>query len=332
MQKNKKVFIFLMAVIMGISATILLVSPHTAMAEPGPVTIIIDGRNFQPPDALPFIANDRVMVPFRPIAEALGASANWEGSTQRVTVALGNRHLEFFINGTVMNLTTTDSFGAPVRTAVPLDSPAVLVNNNRAFVPTRALSEGLGATVQWVEATRTVHITSNVPRVSPTPWPIPTRPANLATPSPIPRTPTRTPTPTVTITPTRTITPTPWRDWRDGRDLRGRLFREARKSEVLDMYDFDERFVLLFFDSRRNDLNHDRMDNAIRAVEDANLTIYFMDDAFQNDFMWFGERFFAPNDIPNPAMFFVERGQVRDSETRFTNIPGVADRIYWHLR
>jgi len=139
----------------------------------------------------------------------------------------------------------------------------------------------------------------------------------------------------VTLTPTPTITPTPWRDWRDwqdSRDLRGRLFRETRKAEAMDMYDFDERFVLLYFDSRRNDLNNQRMNDAIRAIQDANMTVYFMDDAFQGDFMWFGERFFAPNDIPNPAMFFVERGQIRDTETRFTNIPGVADRIYWHLR
>jgi len=219
--------------------------------------------------------------------------------------------------------------------------------------------------VQWVEATRTVHITSNIPRVTPmpTPMPIPTRPVILATPSPIPRTPTRTPTPTVTLTPTRTITPTHWRDWHndwrtptrwhdwrdgtptptpwrdwhddwrdwDGRDLRGRLFREVRKSEALDMYDFDERFVLLYFDSRRS-INNERMNNAIRAVHDANFVVHFMDDAFQNDFMWFGERYFAPNDIPNPAMFFVERGQIRDSETRFTSVPGVADRIHWHLR
>lgn len=334
MKKSKKAFVLMMAVIMGISATVFIFSPRAAASElaQSPITIVIDGQVFYPPDAQPYISNDRVMIPFRPIAEALGATANWEGNVQRVTVALGSRRLEFFIGNAAMTIITSAAGGGFVSTAIPLESPAVLVGGNRAFVPMRALSEGLGATVNWVEATRTVQITSP-PR--PTPTPLPTRPpVQINTATPIPRTPTRTPTRTPIPTLTSTPTPTSYYYYDDYRDLRGRYFTEIRKTEAMDRYDWNERFVLLYFDSRRNDFNRNRMDDAIRAVEEAGYRVYFVDDAYQSDFGWFGETYYGRDryDIPNPVMFFVEDGRVRDTEQRFSNIRDVSDRIHWFLR
>jgi hypothetical protein len=138
-----------------------------------PLTILINGKVFTPPDDPAQIINDRVMVPFRPIAESLGANANWNQEQQQVSVSLGNRSLSFVIGSSTMNLVLTDVTGSVVRQSVTLDSPAKLVNDRRAFVPIRALSEGLGATVAWDDATRTVRIITNtVLTPSPTPTPV----------------------------------------------------------------------------------------------------------------------------------------------------------------
>ena len=157
---------------MAVSAAVFISLPKVKAADS--ITIVIDGRFFQPPDAPPFISNDRVMVPFRPIAEAMGASANWDGAQKKVSVALGNKYVEFVIGSATMNLVTVDANGGTVRTNVILDAPATLVNDNRAFVPIRALTEGLGASVQWMAESRTVMITSNVVRATPAPVATPT--------------------------------------------------------------------------------------------------------------------------------------------------------------
>ena len=172
---RKKAIMLTLAAVMTISAAVFVSLPKVEAASQS-ITILIDGVTFHPPDALPFISSDRVMVPFRPIGEVLGCRADWDGTQQKVTMSLGNRYLDFVIGSTNMNLATTDVSGSVIRTNVTLDAPAMLVNNNRAFVPLRALSEGLGATVQWVAETRTVLITSNIPR--PTPVGAPTQAVN----------------------------------------------------------------------------------------------------------------------------------------------------------
>jgi len=163
---------------MVISAAVFFSAPNAKAANS--ITILIDGNIFQPPDAQPYIASDRVMVPFRPIAEAMGASATWDEADQKVSIALGGKYVEFIIGSNTMSVVTTDANGGVANTNVTLDAPATLVNNNRAFVPIRALTEGLGATVQWVAESSTVMITSNIVRATPTPVPTPTPAINSA--------------------------------------------------------------------------------------------------------------------------------------------------------
>jgi len=177
MFKNKKAVMFLLTAVMAISAAAFIALPKAKAADSS-ITILIDGQFFQPPDAQPYISNDRVMVPFRPIAEAIGASATWNEADQKVSVALGGKYVEFVIGSSVMNVVTTDSNGGAVTSTVTLDAPATLVNNNRAFVPIRALTEGLGASVQWVAESSTVIITSNTVRATPTPVFTPTPAVN----------------------------------------------------------------------------------------------------------------------------------------------------------
>ena len=91
------------------------------------------------------------MVPMRAVFEALGSSVSWNGSeqsatgtkgTDTVTVSAGNSNIDK--NG------QTVSFDVPT-----------FVLNDRTLVPVRAVAEGFGCDVKWLENTHTVEITTN---------------------------------------------------------------------------------------------------------------------------------------------------------------------------
>ena len=96
-------------------------------------------------DAAPFIdeAHSRTMVPFRPIAEGLGATVNWDDST---------RTASFTKDGVTTSITVGEQLPNGMGTA--------LIVEGRTFVPARYVSEVLGATIRWEQSTRAVYIYS----------------------------------------------------------------------------------------------------------------------------------------------------------------------------
>jgi hypothetical protein len=92
-------------------------------------------------DVLPVVQYDRVFIPLRFIAEALGASITWNGSAEEVTIVLDGKSLTFAIG----------------ETAPGMDAPARIIND-RTFVPLRFAAEFFGAYVEWDEGTRTILI------------------------------------------------------------------------------------------------------------------------------------------------------------------------------
>ena len=92
--------------------------------------------------------SDRILVPFRAIYEALGAKAEWDSSTQTAMATMGNKSIVTQVDNpqiTVNGKTT------------PLDVPSRLIGGC-VFVPIRAISEGLGAQVDWDDGIREVSI------------------------------------------------------------------------------------------------------------------------------------------------------------------------------
>ncbi len=98
----------------------------------------------------PVLKNDTTLVGFRAILEALGAEVSWDEATQTVT-AVGN--------GVTITL-TINSTKADVngKTYELLAAPEII--NDSTLVPVRFLSEQLGMTVNWDDATETVTINS----------------------------------------------------------------------------------------------------------------------------------------------------------------------------
>ena len=104
-------------------------------------------------DVAPKVVNDRTMLPARFIAENLGATVEWDGEKQLVTITGKNEKQE-----DVTILITIGSDYAKVNgEEVKLDSPA-FVENDRTYTPIRFISENLGATVKWNETEQTVTI------------------------------------------------------------------------------------------------------------------------------------------------------------------------------
>jgi hypothetical protein len=92
--------------------------------------------------------NDRVLVPMRAIFESLGATVGWDGDTQTVTAVRDDVKIVLQIDSNMMYKNDEE---------IELDVPAKLLNS-RTLVPIRAVSEALGAEVEWIGETETVMI------------------------------------------------------------------------------------------------------------------------------------------------------------------------------
>ena len=100
-------------------------------------------------DVAPKIVKDRTMLPARFVAEKLGATVEWNGEKQEVTVKSDDVTIVITIGAKTALVNDKE---------VELDSPA-FIENDRTYTPIRFISESLGATVNWNGATEQVVIT-----------------------------------------------------------------------------------------------------------------------------------------------------------------------------
>jgi len=93
--------------------------------------------------------NGRVLVPMRAVFEAFGAQVGWDEATQTITAIKGDTQISLQIDSSVVTVNGIDK---------ELDVPARMVSD-RTMVPIRAISEALGADVQWDQNAYAVTIT-----------------------------------------------------------------------------------------------------------------------------------------------------------------------------
>jgi len=134
-----------------IMSFLLLMSSANVFASES-VTVYLDNELIQF-DIEPRIVNGRTMVPMRAIFEKLGATVNWDETTNTASAYNYNEHKGVTI--TIGEMYLTDYQNKKVNLDV-----AAFVENGRTLVPLRAISESFKCNVIWEEATSTVKIYS----------------------------------------------------------------------------------------------------------------------------------------------------------------------------
>jgi hypothetical protein len=84
------------------------------------------------------------MVPFRFIAESLGAEVKWEEATRKVSYSFRGIQVDLWIGK--KNAEVTDATGKK-RIVTLLAEPEIV--SGRTLVPLRFVSEAMGAKVDW---------------------------------------------------------------------------------------------------------------------------------------------------------------------------------------
>ena len=100
-------------------------------------------------DVIPYIKDDRTMVPLRFLTESMGATVGYNDQTRGITITLGE---------TVMELTVDEKTYFLNGEAYEMDCAAEIVEQ-RTFVPVRFVSEALGKAVKWLNTERIVVVT-----------------------------------------------------------------------------------------------------------------------------------------------------------------------------
>ena len=118
-------------------------------ADQKPITVFLDGEQLSF-DVEPTLESARALVPMRVIFEALGAKVSWDNDTFTAIAVKNDLTIKITIDD--MKLYKNDE-------VIELDVPARLINC-RTLVPARAVSEGMGAKVDWDNENRRVIITT----------------------------------------------------------------------------------------------------------------------------------------------------------------------------
>jgi hypothetical protein len=142
----KKLFLTLLTIIMTIS---ILAVPVSAMDE---IWVYLDGQRLEF-DVQPQIIDGRTMVPMRKIFESMGATVEWENSTQKITAKKQDTTVIMQINSNVLSVDGN---------AITLDVPPKLVDG-RTLVPVRAVAESFDIHVLWDDIYKNVVLSTYIP-------------------------------------------------------------------------------------------------------------------------------------------------------------------------
>ncbi|RYD02971.1 hypothetical protein N752_22555 [Desulforamulus aquiferis] len=100
-------------------------------------------------DESPFVQDNRTLVPFRPLAEAMQVNVAYQSSTQTILAQGANNTVTLIVG----------EQGANVNGEKILLDVAPQIINGRTFIPLRFFSEVFGCQVQWISETRLIKIT-----------------------------------------------------------------------------------------------------------------------------------------------------------------------------
>ncbi len=153
----KKVIFMLILIALSFSTTFasdmnLEYDGESHIYEGPNVNLILDGEKFVVEEGLmpPIIFENRTLVPVREVFEKLGGTVEWSSEERKVSVTLGTKQIQLWINQTTAMVNGKE---------VTLDVPAKLINA-KTMVPVRFISENGDLNVEWDGTTTTVTVTN----------------------------------------------------------------------------------------------------------------------------------------------------------------------------
>ncbi len=129
-----------------ILAVLMMLTSFAAFAD-SDIALTLNGVPVEA-DVAPVIVNDRTMVPFRAIFEALNIEVNWSDALRKV----------YATSDGVTVILTVDSTKMLVNDEMITLDAAPFIMNDRVLVPVRAVCEALKCTVDWDGENRVVMI------------------------------------------------------------------------------------------------------------------------------------------------------------------------------
>jgi len=105
----------------------------------------------------PVIINERLMLPLRAVSEALDATIYWFGEDKRIQIVRYDTLLSLQIGNSIMAKYEIKGGKAEPKENIEMDVPPT-IQNDRTYVPVRAISEAFSATIQWDNPNRTATI------------------------------------------------------------------------------------------------------------------------------------------------------------------------------
>lgn len=136
-------------------AMICMLLIPSALLKARDINMVMDGRQLWPSteQGMPYIKDDRLMVPLRFLSENLAMQVSWDAEQQQITVCnWDNSMAHIFRVGSVDFIKTY----AGVQEWLMMDVAPEIVNG-RTFLPIRAAEELLGQ-IDWDAESRTVSI------------------------------------------------------------------------------------------------------------------------------------------------------------------------------
>lgn len=126
---------------------LLSLTAALSIGSAGAASLVVDGAAV-PSDVSPVVVDGRTLVPVRALFESLGATVDWDETTQTVTATKKNTVVSMQIGSTAASVN-----GA----AQVLDVPAQTIEG-RTMVPARFAAESLDARVLWDNNTQSAYI------------------------------------------------------------------------------------------------------------------------------------------------------------------------------
>ncbi|MDD3023961.1 MAG: stalk domain-containing protein [Syntrophomonadaceae bacterium] len=130
---------------------LVAVLPGMAAAadQPGEITVLVDGLKLQS-DVAPAMQNDRLMLPFRKIAEGVNVEVSWDAGLRKITGSNGKVAVTMFVD---------NKYAWIGDKKVELDAIPVIIEGT-TLIPARFFTEAFDCKVDWNSETRMVKIIS----------------------------------------------------------------------------------------------------------------------------------------------------------------------------